>query len=56
MDKEELDKISKSINDYASKYHCRIELEENFDGYYTIDMKEKYKYKVIAIKKEIIES
>lgn len=55
MDKEELDKISKSINDYASKYHCRIELTENFDGYYANDMKEKYKYKVIAKKEDKIE-
>ncbi len=53
-EKEELKQIAELINKYANKYHCRIELTENFDGYYANDTKEKYTYKVIAKKEDKI--
>lgn len=55
MNREELEKLKELINEYCNKYHCKLELEEMFCGYYNLeDMYPKYNYRLIATREKKI--
>lgn len=53
MDKEDLERIKKLINEYSQKYNCRIELKES-EMTVIGDINKKYTYHLYAYKEETI--